>query len=529
MYKHLNSSTASANSINRRISTNNPFRSALLAEEEQQRRSSEDDPTYNDWVNKNALDNISDQDDDFDVVDMYDRDSHSNALSKPKLLSVNSNSSKIGGFDPERDHFDAHDLPPSYDDIVAPGSSKNYPKDVKYRPSDDSKSSAPHPPRPSARSNSQSRQNSNNNSNINSSLKPVEMAPRRPLATNNNNGSHPITPNSRRLLDLTATEVTRIDSDGRVRSRSAGEMTKPPVLRPSNRRRDSDYDERRNGNGSSKPHRHQSTTSQHRDSSERPRRHHSTSHREREGDREHSSSHHHSSSGRRHRSKKVVLDKPKNLDTIDKLDVTGFFGGGAFHHDGPFDACTPHRNKDNKAAPVMAFPVDGPNSSLKMPASINRKAETMDMVFGIRDEDPLYSTTIKKTTSGPSSSTNYQQQQQQQQKTAPILNSASSPPNKASNYSNGIVIHKAESSLTLAESVVQFDSNTKAAPVHGDTTLGLGSSTFLDGAPAYGDTTTSKKNELSRKKSLSDRLRITSDDASNGLIRRVKSLRVSRK
>ncbi|GMF61427.1 unnamed protein product [[Candida] boidinii] len=164
-----------------------------------------------------------------------------------------------------------------------------------------------------------------------------------------------------------------------------------------------------------------------------------------------------------------------------------------------------------------------------MPASINRKAETMDMVFGIRDEDPLYSTTIKKTTSGPSSSTNYQQQQQQQQKTAPILNSASSPPNKASNYSNGIVIHKAESSLTLAESVVQFDSNTKAAPVHGDTTLGLGSSTFLDGAPAYGDTTTSKKNELSRKKSLSDRLRITSDDASNGLIRRVKSLRVSRK
>ncbi|GMF01466.1 unnamed protein product [[Candida] boidinii] len=201
-------------------------------------------------------------------------------------------------------------------------------------------------------------------------------------------------------------------------------MTKPPVLRPSNRRRDSDYDERRNGNGSgngsSKPHRHHSTSSQHRDSSERPRRHHSSSHRERgdrdrEGEREHSSSHHHSSSGRRHRSKKVVLDKPKNLDTIDKLDVTGFFGGGAFHHDGPFDACTPHRNKDNKAAPVMAFPVDGPNSSLKMPASVNRKAETMDMVFGIRDEDPLYSTAIKKTTSGPSSSTNYQQQQQQQQ------------------------------------------------------------------------------------------------------------------
>ncbi|OWB59497.1 hypothetical protein B5S29_g355 [[Candida] boidinii] len=576
MYKHLNSSTASANSINRRISTNNPFRSALLAEEEQQRRNSEDDPNYNDWINKNSLNNISDQDDDFDVVDMYNRDSNSSSLLKPKLLSVNSNSSnnsfnpfaersfspaknndsnqrhKISGFDAERDHYDAHDLPPSYDDIVGPGSSKKYPKDIKHRPSNDSKPSAPPPPRPSARSkitnDSQSKQNNNNSTyNNSSSLKPVEIAPRRP-STTNNNGSNPNTPTSKRLLDITATEVTRIDSDGRVRSRSAGEMTKPPVLRPSNRRRDSDYDERRNGNGSgngsSKPHRHHSTSSQHRDSSERPRRHHSSSHRERgdrdrEGEREHSSSHHHSS-GRRHRSKKVVLDKPKNLDTIDKLDVTGFFGGGAFHHDGPFDACTPHRNKDNKAAPVMAFPVDGPNSSLKMPASVNRKAETMDMVFGIRDEDPLYSTAIKKTTSGPSSSTNYQQQQQQQQyiqqqqqqqqQPTSILNSASSPPNKASNYSNGIVIHKAESSLTIADSVVQFDSNTKAAPVHGDTTLGLGSSTFLDGAPAYGDTTTStKKNELSRKKSLSDRLRITSDDSSNGLIRRVKSLRVSRK
>lgn len=94
MYKHLNSSTASANSINRRISTNNPFRSALLAEEEQQRRNSEDDPNYNDWINKNSLNNISDQDDDFDVVDMYNRDSNSSTLLKPKLLSVNSNSSK---------------------------------------------------------------------------------------------------------------------------------------------------------------------------------------------------------------------------------------------------------------------------------------------------------------------------------------------------------------------------------------------------------------------------------------------------
>ncbi len=53
------------------------------------------------------------------------------------------------------------------------------------------------------------------------------------------------------------------------------------------------------------------------------------------------------------------------LDTVDKLDVTGFFTGGTFHHDGPFDACTPHRNKNQVKAPVNAFPIDGPNTSLK--------------------------------------------------------------------------------------------------------------------------------------------------------------------
>ena len=37
--------------------------------------------------------------------------------------------------------------------------------------------------------------------------------------------------------------------------------------------------------------------------------------------------------------------KGSPLDSIDKLDITGMYGQGSFHHDGPFDACRPHRNK----------------------------------------------------------------------------------------------------------------------------------------------------------------------------------------
>lgn len=49
------------------------------------------------------------------------------------------------------------------------------------------------------------------------------------------------------------------------------------------------------------------------------------------------------------------------MDTIDKLDVTGFVG---MHHDGPFDACTRFRNINESKSPVNAFPINGPNNSI---------------------------------------------------------------------------------------------------------------------------------------------------------------------
>ncbi|KAG8925767.1 hypothetical protein FRC02_009437 [Tulasnella sp. 418] len=56
------------------------------------------------------------------------------------------------------------------------------------------------------------------------------------------------------------------------------------------------------------------------------------------------------------RSRHKAKDKASaHADVIDKLDYSGL-GGGMFHHDGPFDACAPSRNRHkNHRAPINAF------------------------------------------------------------------------------------------------------------------------------------------------------------------------------
>ncbi|KAG8911291.1 hypothetical protein FRC01_005796 [Tulasnella sp. 417] len=54
-------------------------------------------------------------------------------------------------------------------------------------------------------------------------------------------------------------------------------------------------------------------------------------------------------------------DKPsQHADIIDQMDISGL-GGGMFHHDGPFDAVAPSRNRQGKQhrAPVYAFEPGG--------------------------------------------------------------------------------------------------------------------------------------------------------------------------
>lgn len=234
-------------------------------------------------------------------------------------------------------------------------------------------------------------------------------------------------------------------------------------------------------NLSNRPHRsppvpgsHSSRT--HRSHSDAPRssRHH------RDGDRERDRRH---KSSRTKSPKKAEAVKAKNLDTIDKLDVTGFFGGN-FHHDGPFDACTPHRNKNSKKAPVMAFPVDGPNNSIKGLQSVDTDQQ-MNLAFGNYEEGSGRPEGI------PAIKTNRTEDDPQSTMYTPKQN----------------------------PSVTNFDSTGKQQPVHGSVTEGLGSSTFVDGAPApkagHDEYLNVSNAGLGRKKSLVQRLRKNSSSENN--------------
>lgn len=264
-------------------------------------------------------------------------------------------------------------------------------------------------------------------------------------------------------------------------------------------------------------------------SAARPHRSHSdsTRHRERK-----ESSRRHKSSSLRNKSpskKKAPPVLPKNLDTIDKLDVSAFFGG-RFHHDGPFDACTPHRNKNSKAAPVMAFPADGPNTLMKAFGQPVNADSRMNLAFGnyAEDQNEIVGRAAKDT-QPPVTKTNRDTHDPQSTMYTPRLN----------------------------PSVIAFDANEKSAPIHGPATAGLGSSTFLDGAPApkCDDYLTPPQmgGGIGRKKSLVQRLRKNSqsenssrrsshdnsgeysrasfgeEEGGTSLLLRVKSLKVGRK
>ncbi|KAL7270316.1 hypothetical protein RUND412_006982 [Rhizina undulata] len=132
------------------------------------------------------------------------------------------------------------------------------------------------------------------------------------------------------------------------------------------------------------------------------------------------------------------------LDVIDKLDVTGF-GVGSFHHDGPFDACNPHRNKNpKKLAPMQAFPADSANNALTGFGPLNSKADHSH-VYGNRDPEAFHDFTMHA------------------RRGSGATDALSRPPGTR---------------------VQPFDPKIAAEMVHGDESLGLGTSTFLDGAPA---------------------------------------------
>ncbi|KAJ5111554.1 hypothetical protein N7532_002089 [Penicillium argentinense] len=159
--------------------------------------------------------------------------------------------------------------------------------------------------------------------------------------------------------------------------------------------------------------------------------------------------------------------KDRRLDIIDKLDVTSIYGTGMFHHDGPFDACNPHRNrKGSRIAPMQAFPKNSTNMALGGSGPNNSNID-LNLFHGRMEEG--YN---DFSTSGA---------------------------------------HRNNTET------VNFDPRSLVDPIHGSESAGLGTSTFLDGAPASRSAMARRRSEneqglgsgggLQRKKSLAQRLR----------------------
>lgn len=164
----------------------------------------------------------------------------------------------------------------------------------------------------------------------------------------------------------------------------------------------------------------------------------------------------------------------RRMDLIDQLDATSIYGTGLFHHDGPFDALNPHRNRSSRRAPMQAFPKDSLNNSLGGAGPLNRNPDHAQFMGNGTDEAFRDFATGRKIKNGynyPTSSS-----------TEPAI----------------------------------FDPISRGDIVHGDESYGLGTSTFLEGTPVARAAIVRRQAEqqqetlnggLQRKKSLAQRIR----------------------
>lgn len=433
MYNHSNASQVSSGSA-RRISSNNPFRSALLQDEQRSRSrqnlsSPQEDQEYSAWLDRRVQEEAEgySSDNSFEAGDELDfappRPRANRADSGPRSSSNSRGGSRRSSNNPfaKQEYREEHAAPPpAYHDIVPKGAQKDYPKDEKTE-TRTSVREVDENPFPETR-------------------RAPPPAPGRPHRSDSG-------ANKLNVETLTNTTTTKIYPDGRVRSKSTGD----PISdhHRSQRRERGERGERSERRG-------ERGERSDRDHSDRPHR---------------SQSHSHGGHRSSRRSKRFVQEKSRQVDTIDRLDVTGFFGGAKFHHDGPFDACTPQRNKDKKAAPVAAFPADGPNSSIKGTQPVNVKEDQYDMMFGVNTVEKHDARTETKEFQRESS------------------------------------VDSVAGALGKAR-ISQFDV-TNAKKLAGEESLGLGSTTFVDGAPVYGQAAASSEKEggLGRKKTLLGRMK----------------------
>ncbi|KAB5560034.1 Pal1 cell morphology protein-domain-containing protein [Coniochaeta sp. 2T2.1] len=187
---------------------------------------------------------------------------------------------------------------------------------------------------------------------------------------------------------------------------------------------------------------------------------------------------------RRHRERDGKDKKPasRKLDIIDQLDATSIFGTGLFHHDGPFDAVNPHRNRPgSRRAPMQAFPKDSLNNVIGGSGPLNKRPDHATFL-GQNNEDAFLDYSNQAATKGRSGSASYAD--------APTARPRGDMP--------------------------VFDPTARGSILHGDESLGLGTSTFLEGTPAARTAIQKREEEraadimdggIQRKKSLAQRIR----------------------
>ncbi|KAH6628439.1 Pal1 cell morphology protein-domain-containing protein [Chaetomium tenue] len=176
---------------------------------------------------------------------------------------------------------------------------------------------------------------------------------------------------------------------------------------------------------------------------------------------------------RRHRdNREKKSTKPsRRVDIIDQLDATSIYGSGIFHHDGPFDALNPHRNRQgSRRAPMQAFPKDSLNNTIGGAGPLNARPDHATFL-GQQDDEAFME------------------------------------------WSRG---GKDKGNYSSSKETPVFDPLSRGSILHGDESLGLGTSTFLEGTPAARTAIQKREEEraaelggdgLQRKKSLAHRIR----------------------
>ena len=178
-----------------------------------------------------------------------------------------------------------------------------------------------------------------------------------------------------------------------------------------------------------------------------------------------------------------------------------------FHHDGPFDACNPHRNrKGSERAPMQAFAKDSANNTIGGSGPVHKEINFAQ--FHGRGEEGF----TDYATSG--AAVNKPQ--------------AESGIEFESYAGSSAPIRRGPGIRPGVDRTSSFNPTSRVDPVHGEESLGLGTSTFLEGAPAARTAIQRRESEneqtpgvgngggLGRKRSLAQKIRGISNSNRGG-------------